>query len=446
MNDSIYRTSIYLVLTALLLFLPPAVFSADEEMEAVVHHIKVEGAIHPVSMDYIIDAIDRAEVENAAALIIQLDTPGGLLESTWQITKAIMNSHVPVIVYVAPDGARAGSAGVFITLASHLAAMAPSTNIGAATPVGIGGAPSDTSEGSQSDQEAMRKKVTNDAVAQIRAMAERRGRNADWAEEAVREAVSITATEALELNVIEIIAENIEDLLEQADGRIILTVDGEQQLIFENAVVQTYEPSWREQFLNTIANPNLAYILLMIGFYGLLFELYNPGAIIPGVIGVIALIVAFFAMQTLPVNWAGLLLIVVALVMFLLEIKVASYGFLTFGGVVSLTLGSIMLFEGPIPAMRVSLSVVVPAVIVSVVFFAFAITMGIRAQKNRVTSGVEGLTGEFGEAASALNPRGKVKIGSEYWNAEAVGDPIKKGERIVVVSGDRLNLKVRRIV
>lgn len=439
------KSKLILPIVLLLLILIPN--SGLAEQTPIVHRIIVDGAIHPISMNRILDSIERAEDEGASLLIIQLDTPGGLLESTWAITKAIMNSDVPVAVYVGPSGARAGSAGVYITMASHLAAMAPSTNIGAATPVGIGGgADEDTTAGSQSDQEAMRKKVTNDAVAQIRAMAERHGRNADWAEEAVREAVSITATQALELNVVEIIADDVDDLLEQADGRVVLTTDGEVLLELTDARVETFEPSWRENFLDTLANPNLAYILLMIGFYGLMFELYNPGAIIPGVVGVIALILAFFAMQTLPVNWAGLLLIVIALVMFLLEIKVVSYGFLTFGGVVSLTLGSIMLFNGPVPAMRVSLSVIIPAVAVTVLFFGFAITMGIRAQKNRVSSGIEGMEGELGTAFTSLNPHGKVKIGSEFWNAEAVGETIKKGQRIIVIrGGDRLNLKVRSI-
>jgi len=414
----------------------------------VIHQIDVHGAIHPVSMAWIVHNVERAEDANATALLIRLDTPGGLMESTWGITKSILNSHVPVIVFVAPEGARAGSAGVFITMAAHVAAMAPSTNIGAATPVGIdggGGAEQDSSADAKSDKQALRRKVTNDAVAQVRAMAERRGRNADWAESAVREAASIPASEALELNVVDLLATNVDDLLEQIDGMIVETVDGERMLSTSDARIVIFERSWREQFLDTLANPNLAYILLMIGFYGLIFELYNPGAIIPGVVGVISLILAFFAMQTLPVNWAGLLLIVVALVMFLLEIKVPSFGFLTFGGIVSLTLGSIMLFNGPVPALRVSLSVIVPAVVVTAAFFIFAITYGLKAQKNKVTSGYEGLVGEIGEATTDLNPRGKVKIGSEYWNAEAESEPIKLGQRVTVVSSDRLNVVVRRL-
>ncbi len=408
--------------------------------------IDIDGAIQPVSMMTILHAIERAEQANAEVLIIRLDTPGGLMESTWEITQGILNSHVPVIVYVAPEGARAGSAGVYITMAAHIAAMAPSTNIGAATPIGMGGgAERDTSEAGKTDQQVLRRKITNDAVAKVRAMAERRGRNADWAESAVREAASITANDALEKNVIDLIAANVDDLLKKVDGMTVETVDGKVTLATEGKPVVRYEPTWRERFLDRLANPNLAYILLMVGFYGLIFELYNPGAIIPGVVGVISLILAFFAMQTLPVNWAGLLLIVVAIVMFLLEIKVPSYGFLTFGGVVSLTLGSILLFDSPIPALRVSWAVIVPAVLVTVLFFLVAITFGIRAQKNRVTTGTEGMAGELGEAVTDLNPRGRIKIGSEYWNAEVRGDPVKKGDRVIVVEGSRLNLVVRRL-
>lgn len=410
-----------------------------------VHLITVETAIHSVVTQSISRAIDRADEAGAEALIIKLDTPGGLLESTHDITKKILNSPVPVIVYVAPDGARAGSAGVFITMAAHIAAMAPSTNIGAATPVGIGGAPADTAEGSQSDQEAMRKKVTNDAVAKVRAMAEKYGRNADWAEKAVREAASITASEALEKNVVEIVAGDVDHLLSQVDGFVVDLPGGERTMHTKNAAIVEYEPTWREDFLNTLANPNLAYILMLIGFYGLIFELYNPGAIIPGVVGVICLILAFFALQTLPMSWAGLLLIVVAIIMFVLEVYVTSFGFLTFGGAVSLVIGSILLFDTEVPSLRVSWGVIIPVVVVTVLFFAFALTMGLRAQKNKVATGGEGIVGEVGRAVTELSPRGKVKIGGEYWKAEAEDGPIDAGEEVVVTASRRLVVKVKRL-
>ncbi len=412
-----------------------------------VHLMFIEGAIHAVVSQSIERAIERADEAGARALIIELDTPGGLLESTHDITKTILNSPVPIVVYVAPNGARAGSAGVFITMAAHVAAMAPSTNIGAATPVGMGDSPTatDTTEAAQSDAEAMRRKVTNDAIANVRAMAEKHARNADWAEKAVREAASITATEALELNVIEFIAEDVDDLLEQMDGMIVEVPDGDIILETKNARVDEFEPTWREDFLNTLANPNLAYILMLIGFYGLIFELYNPGAIIPGVVGVISLILAFFALQTLPISWAGLLLIVLAIVLFVLEVYVTSFGFLTFGGTVSLVIGSVLLIDTDVPDMRVSWSVIVPTVLVTIAFFTFALTMAIKAQKNKVATGKEGLAGEHGHAVGDIAPRGKVKIGGEYWKAEAVGDEIKDGDEIEVISEDRLVVKVKRV-
>jgi len=290
----------------------------------------------------------------------------------------------------------------------------------------------------------MRRKVTNDTVAMVKAIAERRGRNVEWAEKAVREAASVTASEALELNVIDLIASSQRELLEEIDGREVEVAGEKRNLHTADAQIVHIEMTWRERFLSTLANPNLAYIFMLVGMYGLIFELYNPGAIIPGVVGVIGLILAFFAFQTLPLNWAGLLLIIVAIAMFLLEIKVTSYGFLTLGGIASLLLGSVMLFDSPIPALRVSWSVIIPAVGATALFFLFAITMGIRAQKRKVTTGAEGMIGEIGEVTTTLNPEGKIQIGSEYWRAVAEEGPIKKGERVVVTGGDRLLLKVRR--
>ncbi|MBZ0264293.1 nodulation protein NfeD [bacterium] len=415
-----------------------------------VYQLNIDAPIHPVTMRFVEEAIERSEMEKAEALIIQMDTPGGLMESMRGITKAILNADVPVIVYVAPEGARAGSAGVFITLAAHIAAMAPSTNIGAATPVTMGGGGGggeeegkEKSEEAKSNEMAMRQKMTNDAVAQAKTIAERRGRNVEWAEAAVREAASITASEALENNVIDYIAESVSELLVMVHGDSVEVKSGTVVLDTEKADVKVIEYTWRDKFLLTIANPNLAYLLMLLGMYGLIFELYNPGAVIPGVIGVIAIILAFFAFQTLPLNWAGLLLIVVAIAMFILEIKVTSMGFLTLGGTASLIIGSIMLFDSPIPALRVSWSVIIPTVIVTVLFFAVALAYGIRAQKNKVTTGHEGLVGEKGIAVSELNPNGRVKIGGEYWKASAASESISEGANIVVTGGDRLMLIVR---
>ncbi len=425
-------------------------FEPEKRRPGTILKVTIDGAIQPVVMDYLLSALEEADDSNAEALLVCMDTPGGLMESSRGITKAFLNSDVPVIVYVSPHGARAGSAGVFITMAAHVAAMAPGTNIGAATPVTMDGGgllPGKEADSTKArgNDEAMRAKVTNDAIAQARAIAEQRGRNADWAEKAVREAASITATEALELNVIDLIAETEDELLLLIDGREVETVKGVHVLRTADAYIQHREMNWREDFLNTLANPNLAYLLMMLGFFGLMFELYHPNAIIPGVVGVLSLILAFFAMQTLPLNWAGLMLIIVGIAMLILEIKVTSYGFLSIGGAAGLLLGSIMLFDTAIPALRVSWAVIIPTVMVTVLFFVFAVGMGVRAQKRKVQTGSEGLVGETGTVYIELNPTGKVQIGGEFWEATAEAPPIAKGEQVIVTSQDRLKVTVKRM-
>jgi membrane-bound serine protease (ClpP class) len=284
----------------------------------IVHRIIIDGVINPVATEYIVKSIEKAEKENAELLLIQLDTPGGLMESMHRIMKAIQSSDVPVAVYVAPSGSRAGSAGVYITYSAHIAAMAPSTNIGSAHPVfGSGSEKMDSTT-----TETMMEKVVNDAVAKIKAVAKTRGRNVEWAEKAVRESANITETEALKLNVIEYIAPSVDSLLVMLDGKSIKLDDGEiKQLKTRNATVITYEMSWRQRLLDTVTNPNIAYILMMIGMAGIMLEIYNPGSILPGVVGGVSLIVALYAMQTLPVNYAGLMLIIFAIILFLLELK-----------------------------------------------------------------------------------------------------------------------------
>jgi membrane-bound serine protease (ClpP class) len=290
----------------------------------------------------------------------------------------------------------------------------------------------------------MRKKVTNDAVAQARAIAEKRGRNMEWAEEAVREAVSVTANEALELNVIDYVASDVPELLELANGDTVEIASGEVVLELTDATIESFEMDWRDEFMFFLADPNIAYVLMMLGFYGLLFELDNPGAVIPGVIGVISLILAFFAFQTLPVNLAGILLILVGIAMFILEVKVTSFGFLTLGGIVGIAFGSIMLFDTEIPALQVSWTVIVPTLIATVLFFALAITLAIRAQKNKVATGTEGMIGEEGVTVGQLNPDGKVRIGGEYWKATAEDGTLEPDTPIVVVGEGRLRLTVRK--
>jgi len=397
--------------------------------------ITVDGSINPVSSNFIINSVNRAE-KSADLLIILLDTPGGLMSSTRDIVQKMLVAEVPVAVYVYPSGARAGSAGVFITLAANIAVMAPGTNIGAAHPVNMGGQMDTT----------MSKKVTNDAVAFVRSIAEQRGRDQDWAEAAVRESASITSTDAIEKGIIDIVAKNIEDLLAQIDGMNIKLQDEEVILETADYTISHYEMSWREQLLDKISDPNIAYILLMIGFYGLLFELYNPGAILPGIIGGICLILAFFAMQTLPVNWAGVLLIVLAIILFLLEIKVTSYGMLTIGGVVSLLLGSIMLFKGdpdlPSLAVRVSWSVLIPVVATTVLFFLVVLTFGIKAQKRRPDYGKEALVGKEALAVEKVSPkRGMVRVEGELWIAYS-DEEYEAGETLKVLEVKGMQLKV----
>ncbi len=407
----------------------------------VVHQIIVDGVINPVATEYITQSIDRAEKAHAVLLVIRLDTPGGLMESMHRIVKAIQASTVPIAVYVAPSGARAASAGVFVTYAAHIAAMAPSTNIGSAHPV-FGASPTGGKPDSAMSK-TMLEKVTNDAVAKIRGMAVKRGRNANWAEKAIRQSANITDREALKLHVVDYVVPNLDSLLTVINGKTI-TLDNGQTVVLRTAGarVETFGMSWRQRILDTLSNPNIAYILLMLGIYGLLFELYNPGTILPGVVGGICLVVGLYALQTLPVNYAGFLLIIFAVILFLLEIKIPSYGLLTIGGVISLIMGSIMLFDSPLPFLRVSWQVITFVVILSVLFFVFVIGMAIRIHRKKPTTGLIGMIGEQGEVFKPLNPEGTIKIHGEFWTAFS-DVPCKKGQRVRVVEADRETLRLK---
>lgn len=401
--------------------------------------IRVDGTINPAVSDYIRSSIERSAEEGSQCLIIQLNTPGGLLKSTRVIVTDILNAPLPVIVFVFPGGSQAASAGVFITLAGHIAAMAPGTNIGAAHPVTIG-------EGGMRDT-VMIDKVTNDAVAFVRTIAEKRGRNVKWAEEAVRKSVSITETEALSKKVIDYVANNVEDLLKQVDGKEVETIAGKKTLAVKDAEVRHIPTGWRYDLLNILSDPNIAYILLMLGFYGLLFELYNPGSIFPGVVGGICIILALYSLHTLPVNYAGLALIILAIILFIAELKVQSHGLLGLGAVISLILGSIMLIETEpsFEFVRLSLSVVIPTVALTAGFFLFMIGMGIRAQLRKPTTGREGLVGEIGLSLDTLNPTGQVRVQGEIWNAEAEGDSIPAGTPVKVLKVEHLKIKVVKV-
>ncbi len=407
----------------------------------VVHRIIVDGVINPVATEYITQSIQRAEEAQAQLLVIQLDTPGGLMESMHRIVKAIQSSKVPVAVYVAPPGSRAASAGVFVTYAAHIAAMAPSTNIGSAHPV-FGSSPTGGKPDSAMSK-TMLEKVTNDAVAKIRSLAKKRGRNADWAEKAIRESANITAEEALKLHVIDYLVPTLDSLLTVIDGKQVELDDGSKVVLrTAHAKVITFKMSWRQRILDTLSNPNIAYILLMLGIYGLLFELYNPGTILPGVVGGISLIIGLYALQTLPVNYAGVLLILFAVILFLLEIKIPSFGLLTIGGVISLVMGSVMLFDSPLPFLRLSWQVITFVVLLSVLFFVFVIGMAIKTYRKKPTTGLVGMIGEEGEVFKALNPEGTVKIHGEFWKAVSEV-PCKKGQRVKVVDADKETLKLK---
>lgn len=420
-----------LFLTAFFLPLSPVLSAAGE-----VVFVKVDGVINPVTAGFINDAITEASGKKASALVIELDTPGGLDLSMRDIVKGMLSSDLPVVVFVAPAGSRAASAGVFITYAASVAAMAPGTNIGSAHPVSMGG----------KMDEVMSKKVENDAVAYIKGVATKRGRNAEWAEKAVRESVNVTAEEALKLGVIDMLATTREDLLEKLDGRKAPVASGVVELSTRGAVVTEMGMSLRYRVLNAISNPNVAYILMMVGMMGLYFELANPGAIFPGVIGALCLVLAFYAFQTLPINYAGLLLIGLGVIFFIVELMIVSYGLLTIAGIVSIVLGSLMLFDSPAPYFNISVWVILPAVMLMVAVIAGAMMYALKMHRRKPVSGKEELIGATGVASDGFGGslEGKVFIEGEYWEAVAEG-PVEKGDRVEVLEVKGLELKVRKV-
>ncbi len=423
--------SVFLLLLASVVFLSSGVRGEQKKQVLV---IRVNGVINPVSSEFISKSIIRANALQAEALVIELDTPGGLDTSMRNIVKDIIGSNVPVIVYVSPSGARAASAGVFITLAAHVAAMAPGTNIGAAHPVSMGGKMDKT----------MAEKATNDAAAYIKSLAERTGRNAVWAEDAVRKSVSATETEALKEHIIDFVSKDLNTLLRDIDGRKVTTAAGEKTLSTANAAIIKIEMDLRYKILELISDPSVAYMLMLLGFYGLFFELTNPGTIFPGVTGAIFLILAFYSFQTLPVNYAGLLLIILAIVLFILEIKIISHGVLTIGGIISMVIGSLMLFDSPAPFLRLSLSLIIPAVLVTALFFTATFSLAYRALKRKPVTGGEGLVGIEGKALTDITKEGgTAALHGEVWSASS-DEIIKKGDKIEVISLSGLQIKVKK--
>jgi membrane-bound serine protease (ClpP class) len=397
--------------------------------------ITLDATINPATADYIHQSIVAAQADGAECLVIRFNTPGGLLKSTREIVSDLLTARVPVVVYVAPAGAQAASAGAFITLAAHVAAMAPGTNIGAAHPVGMQGGEKDS---------IMNEKATNDAAAFIRTISEKRHRNVRWAEDAVRKSISITETEALRDSVVDIIAPSVTALLDSIEGKTV-TVEGvDRKLHTRGARIVEKTMGWKFQILDILSDPNIAYIFFMLGIFGLLFELYNPGAILPGVVGVIALILAFYSLHTLPVNYAGLALIVFGIILFVLEIKIVSHGLLAVGGIVALLLGSVMLIntESSLEFVSLSWSVILSTVVFTALFFIFAIGMGIKAQRKKPVTGVEGIVGEIGETLTELNPSGQVRVHGEIWNATSTQGVITRGSRVLVRHVNDLRLTV----
>jgi membrane-bound serine protease (ClpP class) len=393
----------------------------------------LDGVISPASSSYLVRVVDVAERDEAACLIFMIDTPGGLDVSMREITKRILSAKVPVVVYVAPKGARAASAGVFILYASHVAAMAPGTNVGAAHPVSMGGEQMDS---------VMTEKVTNDAVAYLQALAKERGRNAEWAELSVRESASVDAETAVGLGVADLIAVNEDELIEKLDGREVKVQDVVVVLDTRDSQKREVKMTLRERLLLLLTNPNIAYILLLLGVYGLFFELQNPGMIFPGVVGGICLILGFYSLHVLPVNYAGLALIILSAILFILEIYIVSQGLLTIGGVVALVFGSLILFESDVPYLRVSWEVIMLVVIIVAGFVIFLLTLGVRAQFRSKTTGSEGIVGKTGTAKTDIGPTaGTVFVHGEFWNAIS-DSTIKKGSSIKVLSVKEMVLRV----
>ena len=392
--------------------------------------IELEGAIGPATATFLSRGLKKAEDKGAVLVIVRLDTPGGLASSMRTMVKSILNSRVPVVVYVSPQGAGAASAGVMVTVAAHVAAMAPGTNIGAAHPVTAGG---------KDMEKTMTEKVVNDMASYGRSLAQQKGRNAEWVEKAIRESVSITADEAVKKNVVDLVAKDVDELLKLLEGREITLREGKIVLKTAGLAKTRYKPGARDRILKTISDPNIAYILMMIGLAGLYFELSHPGAIFPGVIGAISLILAFYSFQTLPVNYAGLLLIALAIIFFVMEIKVTSYGALSLGGLISLTIGSIMLFDD----LKVSLKLMAPTVFLVGGFFVIVSTLAFRAYRTRPKTGKDGLIGEIGLVKEDIDPEGLIFVHGEYWRATA-GEKIEADEKVEVEGAEGLILRVKK--
>lgn len=435
------------LLIVLLLLLIPAPAPAAEASPAPVAVFSIEGAIGPASADYFVRGLETAAEEDLSLVVLRLDTPGGLDTSMRDMIKAILASPVPVAVWVGPEGARAASAGTYILYAAHVAAMAPATNLGAATPVNIGGgaaAPQQEENPEDNDEPsgtAMERKAVNDAVAYIRGLAEMRGRNADWAEQAVREAVSLSSSEALDTNVIDLVARDTGHLLEQIHGREVRLASGSITLDTRNATVEYRDADWRTNFLGVITNPTVAYLLMLIGIYGLLFEGYSPGAVVPGVVGAICLLLALFAFQVLPVNYAGLGLIALGIALMVAEAFAPSFGALGLGGVAAFVVGSIILMDTDTIGFELPLTVIGTVSALGGLMTLALIWFAVSSKRRPIVSGGEGLVGQTAVALDDFDDRGLVHVAGENWTAETIR-PVANGQRVRVIAREGLVLKV----
>ena len=436
-------------------------WASGAQAEGTAIRLDLEGALGVATAEFIIDGIETAQAQDASLIIIRMDTPGGLVEPMRDIVQAILGSDVPVVTYVSPGGARADSAGTYILLASHIAAMAPTTHLGAATPVSLTGEDVSPTENTPEEQiddldedaeeaepdapdSAMGRKVLNDSIAYIRGLAEAHGRNADWAEEAVRDAATLTSTEALELNVIDLIADDQAELLQAIHGREVKVNNEAFTIESEGLTVETLEPSWRLKILNTIASPEIAILLLMIGLYGLLFEGYNPGAIIPGVAGVICLLLAAYALQVLPVNYAGLALIIVGMILIIAEAFVPSFGALGLGGITAVIFGSIMMFDSGVPGFGISMTFVIGMALIAGIFLFWLVSFLLKLRRRGPVSGPESIVGGIATATESFSGDGHVWLESETWAARSLV-PIEKDQKVRVRDLKGLVLEVEPI-